>query len=136
MALGVYHSLAAGKGYLEYHASLDSDRKSESEQVASRWVDSRFDDWDRTAWSGGAVPPAVAQVAEWVASAEYLKRSFAKNNPDGAELELPDALMTDAEKWTDLANQRGWVLDAGGHKQWKVDLEDGRVSPKTIRRVR
>ena len=118
MALAVYHTLAAGKGYLEYWATLDTDRQTESQAVASRFIDGEFSDWDRTAWSGDAVPPDVQQIAEWVASAEYLERSFAKQNPDGADLELPDALMAKADKWCQRSRRRGWVLSPTGERIW------------------
>ena len=67
---------------------------------------------------GDAVPPDVQQIAEWVASAEYLERSFAKQNPDGADLELPDALMTKADKWAQRSRRRGWVLSPTGERIW------------------
>lgn len=133
MALSVYHTLAAGKGYLEYFASLDSDRQTESQAVASRFIDGDFADWDRTAWSGDAVPPDVKQVAEWVAAAEYLERSFAKQNPDGADLELPDALMTKAAKWSERSRRRGWVLSPTGEKLW---VRDGQISALNVEATR
>lgn len=131
----VYYLLIAGKGYLEYWPTLDADRKAESQRIASVFVDMKFDDWDRTSWSGAGVPPDVAQIAEWVAAAEYIERSFGTNTPGSTSLDQVDMLMTKATKWADEASARGWVLGPKGDRQFARDRVGGK-SGKTIRAVR
>ncbi len=128
-----YASLTAGADYLRHFTTLNSAAKATAEARADLWIDSAFQEWDRSAWTGQNVPPDVARAALIFGSAEYVLSEFAAANPAVNELPYVTQLRTEAYRIADDARVRGWVL---ANDRTTIIPKEGERSSMNVRLVR
>lgn len=105
--------------YLRYYAvaGLDSAIKTECEAIADLWVDSEFQEWERSLWQGASVPKDVQRAAFMIGAAEYILRDFARTNPGVQGVPLVESLRAGALEIARQSRIRGWLLGQDGTPQ-------------------
>lgn len=110
-------------------AGLNAQRKLEAEAHADNWIDRKFHDWNTSAFAiAGDVPAQIAEIAEFVATAEFCRREFMQKNKDPlADPEsVPSALMKEAMAVVEEIHGNGYVLANNGDK---ISQSDGTTTP-------
>jgi hypothetical protein len=120
--MGRYGTLTAGADHLEFFASLDSDRQTESETAADLQLDELYIRFDRSVWDGNTIPRSPEDVWKRMAAAEYIERDIGSANPsapmDGGTRVA--SLRQVAMQMAEMQNKRGWVINRDGEKEYPI----------------
>ncbi|HGY90398.1 MAG TPA: hypothetical protein ENK43_04400 [Planctomycetes bacterium] len=117
-----YYTLQAQTGYLWQEESIEPDLATKAQDFATLMVDSEFEDWDRTTWTGSGIPNEIADVAELFGTAKYMELAAIRGGPESDTKKLAEEIMTKAH---DTAHR---IRNAGGPWDAATGL---RIAPKT-----
>ena len=104
-------------------SGLNTQRKLEAEAAADNWVDRTFHEWDVSQFAiSGDVPAQIAEIAELVAIAAYIRREYMVRGKDPASDDgsIVHGLMMEAGKIANQVLSIGFVLTNDGQKIFKA----------------